>query len=83
MGNFKLLFGCVWLCAIKGNCFTAVTAHIRIFAHVIDSGLDLVSEIEYPGCNHKNAQDRKPANIILGYLRRPGMWINPAPLSEA
>jgi hypothetical protein len=25
----------------------------------------------------------RPANIILGYLRRPEMWINPAPLSEA
>jgi hypothetical protein len=25
----------------------------------------------------------RAANIILGYLRRPGMWINPAPLSAA
>jgi hypothetical protein len=65
MGIFKLLFGCVWFCAIKGNCFTAVTAHIRIFAHVIDSGLDLVSEIEYPGCNHKNAQDRKASQYNI------------------
>jgi hypothetical protein len=38
VGNFKLLFGLVWLCAIKGNCLTAVTAHIRIFAHVCGFG---------------------------------------------
>ena len=50
VGIFKLLFGVVWFCTIKGNCFSAVTAHIRIFAHVCIFGW------WYSGCTHVDAQ---------------------------